>query len=280
MRRARGRSIGIAVGLALVSTGLCTSPARASLSSWILTKYPLQSHATQTTAPSTQKWALLIGINIYARPTAANVGARQDAEATANLLVHLGWRGDHIIVIKDMDATAAHIIDGIRWLAYKSRSNSTVVFHYSGHENFRWASPDSDGDTRDVMIWAADNRYINDGTLGLEMNRVVAYHMWIDISTCRAAGFDDSGMIKPGRILTFSSTVDELSYEDPYSHHSVFTYWQVVLGMYNRRADANHDGKVTVEEAFYWSRPHVTYYTSGRQHPVIVDRVTGYMFLN
>ncbi|HLW16408.1 MAG TPA: caspase family protein [Actinomycetota bacterium] len=280
MRRIPGRSIGIVVVLALASTWLGAAPARASLSSWILTKYPLQAHATQGTAASTRKWALLIGLNDYAAPTVDNIGARQDAEGLATTLVHLGWRTDHIIVIKDRDGTAQHILDGIRWLAYKTRSNSTVVFHYSGHENFRWTSVDSDGDTRDVMIWAADNRYINDGTLGLELNRVAAYHMWIDISTCRAAGFDDYGMVKAGRILTFSSTVNELSYEDPYSHHSVFTWWEVNLGMYAKKADTNHDGKVTVEEAFWWAKPHVTYYTSGRQHPVIIDRVSGSMFLN
>ena len=277
----RARLIAIMLPLALAATSFNAGPARASLSSWILSAYPTQARATQGTALSTRKWALLIGINDYVAPTADNIGARQDAQSIETTLVHLGWRTDHIILLTDLNATAQHIIDGIRWLAYKTRSNSTVVFHYSGHENYRWVSSgsDSDRDTRDVMIWAANNRYITDDTLGYELNHVVAYHMWIDISTCRASGFDDYGMIKPGRILTYSSTVNELSYEDPYSHHSVFTWWEVILGMYDKKADTNHDGKVTVEEAFWWSKPHVTYYTSSRQHPVIVDRVTGNMYL-
>lgn len=280
MRRRPGRSIRIVVALAAASTWVGIAPARASLSSWILTKYPVQAHATQTTAASTHKWALLIGINDYASPTVDNIGARQDAEGLGYTLVKLGWRTDHIIVMKDRDATAQHIIDGIRWLAYKTRTNSIVVFHYSGHENYTRTLADGDNETRDVEIWAADNRYIIDGTLGREMNRVAAYHMWIDISTCRAAGFSDYGMVKPGRILTYSSTVSELSYEDPYAHHSVFTWWEVNLGILGKKADTNHDGKVTVEEAFWWSKPHVTYYTSGRQHPVVIDKVTGNMYLN
>ena len=112
------------------------------------------------------------------------------------------------------------------------------------------------------------------------MNRVAAYHMWIDISTCRAAGFSDYGMVKAGRILTFSSPQSELSYEDPYSHHSVFTWWEVNLGIYGKRADANHDGKVTIEEAFWWSRPYVSAYTRGLQQPYVIDRVSGSMYLN
>ncbi|TMK52728.1 MAG: caspase family protein [Actinobacteria bacterium] len=274
------RSIAISLPLALIATLASTAPARAALSSWIIGKYPLQAAAAQTSAASTHKWALLIGINDYASPTVDNIGARQDAEGLRTTLVNLGWRTDHVILIRDRDATAQHIIDGIRWLSYKTKSNSIVVFHYSGHENHTRTLADGDNETMDVELWAADNHYILDGTLGREMNRVAAYHMWIDISTCRAAGFSDYGMVKAGRILTFSSPQSELSYEDPYSHHSVFTWWEVNLGIYGKRADANHDGKVTVEEAFWWSRPYVSAYTRGLQQPYVIDRVSGSMYLN
>jgi len=182
--------------------------------------------------------------------------------------------------IKDSNATAQHILDGIRWLAYKTRSDSIVVFHYSGHENHTRTLADGDSEAMDVELWASDNRYILDGNLGKEMNRVAAYHMWIDFSTCRAGGFSDYGMVKPGRILTYSSPQSELSYEDPISHHSVFTWWEVNLAIYGKSADANHDGKVTVEEAFGWSKQFVTAYTRGFQHPTMIDRVTGSMYLN
>ena len=52
------------------------------------------------------------------------------------------------------------------------------------------------------------------------------------------------------------------------------------LGIYGKRADANHDGKVTVEEAFWWSRPYVSAYTRGLQQPYVIDRVSGSMYLN
>lgn len=280
MRARTGRSIGIVLPLALAATWLTPGTARASLSSWIISKFPLQAAATETSVASTHKWALLIGLNDYASPTTDNIGARQDAEGLRTTLVGLGWRTDHIILIKDRDGTAQHILDGIRWLSYKAKSDSIVVFHYSGHENYTRTPADGDNEAMDVQIRGADNRYILDGTLGKEMNNVRAYHMWIDISTCRAAGFSDYGMVKPGRILTYSSVQSELSYEDPYSHHSVFTWWEVNLGIYGKGADTNHDGKVTVEEAFWWSKPYVTAYTRGLQHPYVIDRVTGSMYLN
>jgi hypothetical protein len=45
--------------------------------------------------------------------------------------------------------------------------------------------------------------------------------------------------------------------------------------MYNNKGDKNHDGTVTVEEAFAYARPNVISYTNGNQRPVIVDKVSG-----
>lgn len=248
-----------------------------SSSSWIKSTFPKQAAATQSSAdPTTTRWALLIGINDYQGSTESNVGSKQDAQALYNYLRKLGWRSDHMILITDLNATASHIIDSIRWLASKTNSGSTVIFHYAGHENWRRSSSESDG--RDIGIWAADNRMIYEKTVGAELGRVNAYRMWIDFATCRAAGFDEPGMVKTGRVLTFSSPKSELSFEDPDLHHSVFGWFVIVQGMANKSADANHDGKVTVEEAFAYAKKRVTSYTNGRQHPVIIDKAGSFFF--
>ena len=260
--------------------GLPTYTASATMaSSWIKSKYPKQASASQSSDPATKYWALLIGLNDYAGRTEDNVGSRQDAESMQTMLLKLGWRQDHIMLIRDRDGTASHIIDGIRWLASKTNSSSTAVFHYSGHENWTRTTADGDNESRDVEIWAADNRNIIDGTLGKEFNRIGAGRMWIDFATCRAAGFNDAGMIKSGRILTYSSPESEYSYEDPRLHHSVFSWFLVNQGMYGKKGDKNHDGTVTVEEAFAYARPNVVSYTSSHQHPVMVDKLSGSMNL-
>ena len=277
-------SIALGASVAFTAIGIYAQPASATvtLSAWLKYKYPAQAKATQNNSIAvTKRWALLIGINDYASPTVDNVGSRQDAESLYYLLTkRLGWRTDHIILLRDRDATAQHILDTIHWLRLKSNGYSVVVFHYAGHENHTRTLADGDNESMDVEIWAADNRYILDGVLGREFGYIRANRMWIDISTCRASGFSDAGMIKPGRILTYSSYPGQYSYESPGLHHSVFGWYMIVDAMLSRYADTNHDGKVTVEEAFYWSKPYVLKFTANRQTPFMNDQVPGNMFLN
>ncbi len=56
-------------------------------------------------------------------------------------------------------------------------------------------------------------------------------------------------------------------------------YWLVDEGMRQGRADANVDGRITVEEAFWWARVPAQQTTKlqsrGQQDAVIVDQVDG-----
>jgi caspase domain-containing protein len=254
-------------------------PVSITLSTWLKKTYPYQAAAKETTDPKTKRWAFIIGINDYASPTGDLVGSHYDATELRAALLNLGWRWDHIVLLLDRAATAQHIIDGLRWLELKATTSSTVVFHYSGHEKYTRTTADGDNETRDVELWGADNHYILDGVLGREMNRVHAYRMWIDISTCRAAGFNDYGMVKTGRVLTFSSTASEYSFDVPSLRNSAFGYYMIDLAIRNKAGDMNHDGRVSVEEAYQWSKPYVWRQTGYQQHPVIIDKAGGYIYL-
>ncbi|MGZ4121087.1 MAG: caspase family protein [Actinomycetota bacterium] len=276
----------VAVMLALVTTGsvapprVQSKPVAYTISSWFKGHFPHQMAATQVSSdPHTTRWAFIIGINPYPYPTPDLIGAHNDAVSLWQSLVNLGWRKDHIALLLDGYGAASHIIDGIRWLASKTTSSSTVVFHYSGQETYTRTTADGDNETMDIELVGADNRTILDGVLGREMNRVAAGHMWIDFATCRSAGFSDYGMVKTGRILTYSSKQSEWSYEDPRLKHSVFSYYEIVSGLYYKHADSNRDGKVSVEEAFYYSRNPTTISTGYKQHPQMIDKVYGYMYL-
>jgi hypothetical protein len=259
--------------------GTTFSAAGTTISQWVKANYPQQAAAKQVSGdPATYRWALIIGLNDYAGSTASNVGSRQDAESLTTYLEKLHWRKDHILLIRDLQGSASHILQAMQWLASKTTSNSIVIFHYAGHEN--WTSANQgDGESRNVAIWAADNHLIYDGTVGKYLGKVRAKQMWIDFATCRAAGFNDAGMRKAGRIITYSSTANELSYEDADLHHSVFGWYSIVQGMVNKHADANKDGKVAVEEAYNYAKKRVPGYTSGRQHTVVSDDLSGYMYL-
>jgi hypothetical protein len=226
--------------------------------------FPAQAQATaDPTDPAGNYWALLIGINHYSAPTEDNVGSRPDAQTLRSYLLSLGWRDDHILLLTDTDATANRIVQAIRWLASKTDDSSVVVFHYSGHERPFSNDPDHDGERRDVALWASDNKLILDGTLGRELGKVRASRMWLHFAACRAGGFSDPVTVKDGRVATYSSPETELSYEDKNLRHSVFGYYVIAQGLRRGAGDLNHDGVVTVQEAFRFARPHVTRYTGG-----------------
>ncbi len=268
------------VAAAATTTSSTSTSSSSSSGSWFSNKYPAQHDAyVDPSIPATNYWALLIGINDYAGSTRDNVGSYQDARELRKHLLSLGWHSDHIVLLANRDATASHIIQAIRWLASKTDSSSAVIFHFSGHEKPVQTSSDGDNESRDVALWVADNKLIVDGILGKELGKVAAWKMWIDLAVCRAGGFGDAGMIKPGRILTFSSPESELSYEDPGLHHSVFGWYVIMEGMRQGLGDSNGDGIVTVEEAYEYGRPLVVDRTDNRQHPRVTDKLSGHFNL-
>lgn len=238
--------------------------------------FPEQTAAEEGTSPASQRWALLIGIKQYAGSTPDTVGSRQDAVALRKILLNRGWLSSNIMLLTDSDATAATIRKAVKWLASKTTARSHVIFHYAGHEMPFYSDVDGDDEYRDVAIWATDNRYVYDGDLGRLLGEVRARRMWIHFATCRAGGFDDPGIKKDGRIITYSSPESELSYEDPEVGHSVFGWFTIAQALRRPEwADSTGDGVVTVEEAFTWASNRVTQRTGGRQHPLRWDGLEG-----
>ncbi len=243
-------------------------------------RYPDQVAAVQDFRPASTRWALLIGVNEHLGRVSDNIGSRQDAEdLRAQLLAH-GWLDDHILLITDRDATRTNIIAGMRWLSDKTDPASLAIFHYSGHSK-KWYGRDIDGDGEpfDVGLWPTDDRYIPDAEVVRELAGVEAFGFWVSFATCNAAGFDDPGLARPGRVLTFSSREDQKSYENPAWGNSVWGFHMIEEAMVEGRGDLDGDGRVTVQEAFTWARPraHQTTrgQTDGTQDAVMIDDLDG-----
>lgn len=258
-----------AIGAALIASALFAvlpaAPATASV--WSARQIDGQ--------PATFYWAVIVGATDYAGSTPNAPGSAEDAWSLRDHLLSLGWRSDHIYTVTNLGMTRDNILKAIRWMASKTNGRSLAIFHYSGHEKPTRTTADGDNETQDVQLWAADNRYIPDGELARELSRVRSYRSWFHISACRAAGFSDSGMFAGGRVVTWSSTQSELSWGDASLKASVFNHFMINQGMRKRLADANRDGNVTVEEAFWYSRRPVMDRTSNRQHPIMDDRWPG-----
>lgn len=270
------------VAASLAVFGLSTVPANAGSSNPIRTRFPEQWAASESSGVASKHWALIIGITDYAGSTRDTLGGKRDAQAMKAHLKNLGWREDHILMLTNANATKSMILGGLAWLRSKASSGATVVFGYSGHEMPFRTSADGDDEARDVALHTHDNRYILDGDLSRALGEVSARAMWINLATCRAAGFNDAGMSKPGRVLTFASPEATLAYEDPATDQSVMGRYLVGEGLRRGLGDANGDGHATVEEAFRFAKPRIADYTSlmdPPQRPQMIDRLSGSLSL-
>lgn len=220
-----------------------------------------------------ERWALLIGIDHFLGPTRTNLGAVNDVASFRQALLKAGWADDHIKVLTDGGANASDMRAGMQWLVDHSSPTSLSVFHYSGHVK-------QTGSTE--YLWPHDNSFIPDTEFAGKMRQLQG-QAWIDISGCEAAGFDE-GISSPTRLFTGSSTSTEKSYEVPELAHSVFTFLMAQKAMLDGEGDANHDGRVSVQEAFAYAAPRAPQITSGQaqgpQHPVIAGGDGSPLFLD
>jgi len=223
------------------------------------------ARSSEPTRPADpNRWAVIVGVDHFEGRTHPNVGAVGDARLMAKVLTERGWDPQHVILLTDNDATQANIRGAFAWLAQRASDHSFSVVHYSGHVHQQTI----DGALHQ-QLWPHDNQFISDTEFANAM-RAVPGHMWIDVAGCEAGGFDD-GVSGPNRLFTASSQVTEKSYENPPWHESVFAGMQVDQAIEQRMADNNHDGYVSINEAFgfaYYRAPEMTAQQSaGPQHP-------------
>ena len=216
------------------------------------------------------RWMLVVGINDYAGRTVDTVGAVGDAQDLVAYAARAGVPSDHVRVLTDRQATAQAIRDGLRWLGDVSTDSSFSVFHYSGHVKQAGAN-DGDAEALDELLWGADNRFIPDGELAQWIKRIRG-RSWTDIAGCEAAGFDD-GISGPTRLFTSSSLEHEKSYEHPGWRNSIYTGLMVDQGMLQKRADADGNTRVSIQEAFRYAEREAPRLTAGQghgaQHPLL-----------
>lgn len=215
--------------------------------------------------------ALVVGISRHAGKAKGTVGGAGDAAAVHEALRRAGFAEDRIMVLIDGAATAAGIRRGLQWLRDNSRDGGFSVFHYSGHVVQRGGDKDRDGEKLDEYLMTYNSRQlISDRELSDQL-RGVRGRLWADIAGCEAAGFDESGLSGPRRLVTASSLEHEKSYERPDWRMSVFTGLLVRQGMLEGQADSDRNGMVSIQEAFRHAArlaPEITArQKAGPQHP-------------
>lgn len=213
--------------------------------------------------------AVIVGVDHFQGRTRPNIGAVGDAMDAHEALLRNGWPESSIRVLTDANATAANMRSGLQWLAENKDPDSYSVFFYSGHTKMMPGDRDRDGEAVDEYLWPHDNQFISDGELGGYLRSIGGY-AWIGIAGCEAAGFDE-GVSSDKRIFTASSAEPEKSYEYPSWSNSVWGGLFVDQGILQGKADADHNGEVTLPEAAAYAgriAPQMTArQKTGAQHP-------------
>ena len=214
-------------------------------------------------APPQSRWALLVGITKYRKPTHDTLAGANDVAFVRSYLLAAGWQADHIKVLTNGQATGANMRAALRWFASKSQPGTFTFFHYSGHVKQEFGHE---------KLWPYDRKFISDTELA-SILRPTHGKMWVDIAGCEAAGFIEN--LPSDRVLvSTSSKSTQKSYENPAWGESIWVGLMYDAGMNQRQADANGNGIVTVGEALrfsaYWAQV-ITYYQRphGRQSPQI-----------
>jgi hypothetical protein len=236
---------------------------------------PEHDIAPAATAPPEMRYAFLVGVTRYRKPTHDTIAGAQDVQFIQQSLIANGWLPQNIRMVTNEQATGAAIRSGMTWLAGQSVPGTFTLFHFSGHVK------QADGHE---MLWPYDRDFVPDSDVTSVLNRGTG-KLWVDIAGCEAAGFMD-GLPSARVLFSSSSRSTQKSYEYPQWGESVWAglLWDLSLGQ--GQADADHNGITTIGEALRYS----TYYAQaitlrqvpyGRQTPQVAgDGIRGWTLSN
>ena len=221
------------------------------------------------------RFAFLVGVTRYRKPTHDTIAGAEDVQFIRSLLLASGWPAENIRTVTNEQATGSAVRQGIQWLASKSTPGSFTFFHFSGHVKQEGGHE---------KLWPYDRDFVTDTFLASTLKTGTG-KLWVDIAGCEAGGFMED--LPSSRVLvSASSKATQKSYEFPQWGESVWSGLVYDLGLAQGQADANKNGVTTVGEALRWA----TYYAQaitlhqqphGRQTPQVAgDPVRGWTLDN
>ncbi len=256
----------------------------------------------ESTTPN--RWAVLIGVEKYSDPKVGELKyAADDVDKLREVLIgHAGYQADHIIVLKDADATAAKVRSTLgTWLPRQVSDADMVMIYFSGHGG---AEPSIRGDAQDgtekyMMLFdsKADDMYgtaIPMSELARIFGRIRADKLLFAMDSCysgatgkgvlregmKAAGLSDDYLSaltgSSGTVVLTASKANEVSMESNKLGMGVFTHFlcQALTGA----ADSDKDGLISVVELYQFISnmvPGAAKAMGSSQHPVLKGEISG-----
>jgi hypothetical protein len=248
-------------------------------------------------------WAVVIGISKYKTVHPLRY-ADLDALAFHEYLTrNVGVPTEQITLLLNEQATLTSLKRTLGTeLKRKAAEKDTVIIYYAGHgaPEADASASDDDGMEKYIVPYDADPRDLY--TTGLPMrevetifNRLAPERVIFISDSCysgatagrtfatasRRAIVSESFLNRlskgKGRIVLSASKASEVSEEREDLGHGVFTYY--LLEGLRGSADTDHDGVITVDEAYSYVSKKVPEVTGQNQHPIKKGEVEGQLVL-
>jgi uncharacterized caspase-like protein len=249
-----------------------------------------------------QQWGLVIGVGDYEDPAISDLTYTEaDAQAFYDYLTSTqggGFQKDHVRALLNEEATTASVKAAVRWLIGQAGAEDLVVIYFAGHggtgEDVTEPPDEADGVDEYLVTYDAEqtdlfSTAVRDDEMADWLASFRCDNVVVILDSCFAAGatrsleqtgtragpgnrvFND--LVGPGRLFLAASQEAELSYEDSALGHGVFTYYLLrglgaMEGATTPEADADQDGRVTVEELRIYLEREVTQ-ARPQQHPLV-----------
>ena len=205
--------------------------------------------------PSAGTWAVVIGIDTYPGGGAYNLeSAVNDANDMVTALEQMGVPANHVLLVRDGQATAGAITASADWLVAHADSESNAVFFYAGHTEK--LSPSTEA------LIGSDGGQVTNADLAGHFSRLAAARSWFVFAACFGGGFDN--LLGPGRIVTAAADANHLAYENETFHRSYLVEYMVRQAMIEGRAPGS------VQNAFAYAVASIHRDYPGRE-PVEAD---------
>jgi uncharacterized caspase-like protein len=195
-------------------------------------------------------------------------------------------------------ATSTAVKGAFSWLIDQAGADDLVVIYFAGHGGTAkdTSRPPDEADGVDEYLVTYDARTadlfstaVRDDEMADWLASFQSDHVVVILDSCFASGatrsLEQTGtragpgnrvftdLVGPGRLFLAASQEAELSYEDLALGHGVFTYYLLrglgaLNGTTTPEADADQDGRVTVEELRTYLEREVTR-AKPQQHPLV-----------
>jgi len=254
--------------------------------------------------PNGRIWVAAVGISKYANKAVSDLAfARDDADSIISYYRDLGVPETQLIRLVDDQATLSNIKRtlGTELVNKATNPEDTVILYFAGHgqKEADRASGDADGYTKYLLAYDANPTDPFTTALSMDeisrvLQRLAPDRVVLIIDSCfsgaaggrtlsngdmtaRAAMTDEflARLVGAGRgrIILTASSGQEVARESPRLRHGVFTSY--LLEGLAGAADADHDGRIDVDEIYKYVAQKVSDATNGSQTPMKKGNVTG-----